>query len=65
MERFFKITDSEIEGILLADNSDDDEDLQLDDEDVGFLENDVDLIDEEVVIEAPARESTVAIKISK
>ena len=52
-ERLFIINEQNIEQILLADNSDDENNLLLDDEDVNFLEEDVDKTGEEVIIELP------------
>ena len=52
-ERLFIINEKNIEQMLLADNSDDENNLLLDDEDVNFLEEDVDKTGEEVIIERP------------
>nr|XP_033799977.1 piggyBac transposable element-derived protein 4-like [Geotrypetes seraphini] len=52
-ERFFEITEDAIEQILLADNSDDEDNLPLDEEDRGFLDEDVEKVGKEIVIERP------------
>lgn len=62
MQRHFIIKDSEIEALLLADNSDDDEDFVLDHEDIEFLNYDVENEIEETVIESttlPVESSTI------
>ena len=57
-DRLFKIHEEDVEQILLADNSDDEDNLPLDEEDVSFLVEDVDNVGEEVIIERPLRAST-------
>jgi hypothetical protein len=58
-ERLFAVTDDAIEQILLADNSDDEDDLPLDEEDAGFLGEDVDNVGEEIIIERPVPQPPV------
>ena len=53
-ERLFRIREADIQQLLFADNSDDDdENLLLDVEDENFLLQDVDDITKEVIIEHP------------
>ncbi|XP_046389259.1 piggyBac transposable element-derived protein 3-like [Ischnura elegans] len=60
IDRLFAVSDNAIEHILLADESDDEDNLPLDEEDLGFLGEDSDNVGVEIIIERPIPELSLA-----